>query len=207
MSEASRIIERDRDEVNGTRSCCDVFFSTTSRRLALVVVLLALVAALPGCGGRESKAEALYDRAMKHVDAGDLPAAVELFERIERDYGETVTARRAHEAVLLYAGLEHAVTTYPARRARDMMVRTARAIQRGRSGRRGWPSSLDRLMPHFLGEPPIDPWGRPLIYEPKTSGRGYVLQCLGSDGRPGGAGEAADLVVEDGEFVRDPTDG
>jgi len=207
VSEANRIIRRDRDHVNGTRSCCGIFFSSTLRRAALVVAFVAIAAALPGCGGRESKAEALYDRAMTHVDASDLPAAVELFERIERDYGETATARRAHAAVLLYGGLEHAVTAYPARRARDLMVLTARAIQRGRSGRRGWPTSLDRLMPHLLAEPPIDPWGRPLIYEPKASGRGYLLQCLGSDGRPGGAGEAADLVVEDGDFVRDPTDG
>jgi len=174
---------------------------------ALVVTIAALLGTLPACGGRESKAEALYDRAIQHVESDDLPAAVELFERIEQDYGETATARRAHAAVLLYGGLEHAVTTYPARRARDLMVRTARAIQRGRAGRRGWPSSLDRLMPHLLGEPPIDPWGRPLIYDPKPGGQGYLLQCLGSDGRPGGAGEAADLLVEDGEFVRDPTDG
>ena len=184
MSEANRIIRRDRDHVNGTRSCCGIFFSTTSHRLAFVVVLVVSMAALPGCSGRESKAEAIYDRAMEHVDASDLPAAVELFERIEREYGQTQTARRAHEAVLLYGGLEHAVNTYPGRRARDLMVTTARAIQRGRSGRRGWPRSLDRLMPHLIGEPPIDPWGRPLLYEPETSGRGYRLSCLARTGGP-----------------------
>jgi len=207
VSEANRIIRRQHDEVNGRASRCSIFFSTACRRPARVVALAVLVATLPGCGGRESKAEALYDRAMGYVDADDLPAAVELFERVEQDYGDTAAAPRAHEAVLLYGGLERAVATYPARRARDLVVRTARAIQLGRGGRSGWPDSLDRLMPHLLDEPPIDPWGRPLIYEPKPGGRGYRLRCLGADGRAGGSGEAADLVVEDGEFVRDPTDG
>ena len=34
--------------------------------------------------------------------------------------------------------------------------------------------------------------------------RGYRLSCYGSDGRPGGTGQAADWNVENGAFVRDP---
>ena len=61
------------------------------------------------------------------------------------------------------------------------------------------------MLPDLLGEPPIDPWGRPLFYQRKPRGRGYVLSCYGSDGRRGGSGDAADIFVEDGEFVGNPS--
>jgi len=41
-----------------------------------------------------------------------------------------------------------------------------------------------------------DPWERPYIYERKAGGRGWRLICYGADGKPGGSGEARDLLVE-----------
>ena len=43
---------------------------------------------------------------------------------------------------------------------------------------------------------PMDPWGRAYVYRsPGTeSATGYDLLSLGADGRPGGAGENADLT-------------
>lgn len=48
---------------------------------------------------------------------------------------------------------------------------------------------------HGSGDPPRDPWGRPYVYEPPSAARpqGRVLS-LGGDGKPGGEGEAADIV-------------
>lgn len=41
---------------------------------------------------------------------------------------------------------------------------------------------------------PMDPWGNPYIYEaPGPAGQDYEIRSLGSDGRDGGTGEAADL--------------
>ena len=45
---------------------------------------------------------------------------------------------------------------------------------------------------------PLDPWGNPYVYRaPGESGRAYDLLSLGSDGRVGGDGEAADLSSAD----------
>jgi general secretion pathway protein G len=41
---------------------------------------------------------------------------------------------------------------------------------------------------------PTDPWGNAYIYEtPGPAGQEYEIRSLGSDGRDGGTGEAADL--------------
>lgn len=42
---------------------------------------------------------------------------------------------------------------------------------------------------------PADPWDNPYVYRvPGTQGRDYDLISLGSDGSPGGSGDAADLI-------------
>jgi general secretion pathway protein G len=46
----------------------------------------------------------------------------------------------------------------------------------------------------FLEKHPQDPWGNRYLYEVAPDGRPRAA-CLGSDGRPGGDGEAADTVV------------
>ncbi len=44
---------------------------------------------------------------------------------------------------------------------------------------------------------PNDPWGNPYVYRsPGAEGQDYDLAALGSDGRPGGEGEAADVTSE-----------
>ena len=54
-----------------------------------------------------------------------------------------------------------------------------------------YPSSLEALE---LAEPPRDPWGREFVYEPPSGGRSTpLLYSLGSDGQPGGDGDAADV--------------
>jgi len=51
-------------------------------------------------------------------------------------------------------------------------------------------------LPGYLSELPLDPWGAPYVYmQPKAGGKITLLSC-GSDHKPGGEGEAADIVRE-----------
>jgi len=194
------IIGRRSSEVNARLATC--------RRLAFVaVVVLTTMLSSSGCGGQEARAEKLYREAQQHVDKGEVEQAATALRTIVDLYPTTDAGRRAAKEVVLYDGLSEAELLWPVRRARDLMVRTARAIQSYRGRHRRWPESLDDLRPRLLDELPIDPWGRPLDYRQKSRGRGYVLSCLGSDGREGGIGEARDLFVEDGSFVHRPSGG
>jgi len=203
VPETDRIIKRRRHEVNGSRASRVKFFSC-ARWLSLIVVVVVLLAMTSACGGRESKAERLYKKAQRHIEADELSTAITKFEEIVNRYPDTEVARRARKELVLFQGLDLAVREYSSRSARDLMIHTARALQSSRWRRRAWPESLDRLMPDLLHEPPIDPWGRPLSYQRKPRNRGYVLSCYGSDGKPGGLGKAADIHIEDGEFVSRP---
>ncbi|HUR28856.1 MAG TPA: type II secretion system protein GspG [Planctomycetota bacterium] len=63
------------------------------------------------------------------------------------------------------------------------------------------PTSLDALRSSveeqsWLEQFRVDPWNRPYFYVPSPDGRSWRLSSLGSDGKPGGSGDARDLVVE-----------
>ena len=203
MPETDSIIERRAHEVNAWRTSRAKIFSC-ARCTLLVMVLIALLILVSACG-RESKAENLYDKAQRHIESDELALAIAKFEEIVAKYPDTEMAERARKELVLFKGLDVAVREYPSRSARDLMIQTARALQSARWRWRAWPASLDRLMPDFLHEPPIDPWGRPLVYRPKPRNRGYVLSCYGSDGEAGGIGEASDIHIEDGGFVSSPS--
>jgi hypothetical protein len=170
-----------------------------ARRGAVVsIAAIALAAGLPGC--REQKADRLYRDAAKKVERGDLAGAVERFERVLREYPGTRAAERATSDVTLYRGLLEASRRFPHRRAADLIIQTARAVERFRHANRRPPASLEELVPEYLSSRAQDPWSRPLEYRLKPSG-GYVLACRGADGAEGGDGENSDVVVEDGRFV------
>lgn len=65
-----------------------------------------------------------------------------------------------------------------------------------------YPESLDVLVvkdengESYLDEIPADPWGHDYVYEAPDANGHWRLLCLGSDGQPGGEGEAADIVVQ-----------
>jgi hypothetical protein len=171
--------------------------------LTLLVSVVSVM--MLGCGGRESRAQALYDEAQEHVKRSEFVEAVRLFEEILDKFPGTKVANKTSREIELYRGLSLAVDTYPVRRVRDQMISTGRAIYRYEDRHRRWPKSLGELVPKYLSEAPIDPWGRELVYLVKPRRRGYVLGCYGANGRPGGEGEARDWYIEDGRFVRQPS--
>jgi general secretion pathway protein G len=57
------------------------------------------------------------------------------------------------------------------------------------------PTNLERWAgPYLKKAVPADPWGAPYVYKSPGDHGDYDLQSLGSDGQPGGAGEAADVT-------------
>ena len=170
---------------------------------AALVVVLVLVAIASGCG--EQRAERLYAEAGRRVEKGDLAGAIERYQRIVSEFPESRAAERAKSDLVLYRGLLEASRRFPLRRAGDLVVQTARGIERFHREKGRWPSSLQDLVPQYLSSQPVDPWGRPLDYQAKAGG-GYLLRCRGADGADGGEGESADVVVEDGRFVKGSAD-
>ena len=61
------------------------------------------------------------------------------------------------------------------------------------------PESLRELRGEFAinEELLIDPWGNEYVYTPPVEDRPYEIQSLGSDGRPGGEGAAADIKLSE----------
>jgi hypothetical protein len=181
----SRIIERAAVEVNG---------GARLRRShwTLRVAALLLVAIFAACS-RSARAERLLEEARVEVKRGRLPQALSLLERVSREYPETDAAREAEKDARLYRGLLDAKRLDPLRRARDILVQTAREIEgtHARGGR--WPDTLATA---------ADPWGRPLVYE--RTQNGYRLASFGADGAPGGE---PDLVIVNGRFTEDPLGG
>ncbi len=67
------------------------------------------------------------------------------------------------------------------------------------------PASLDELIksaaknwdgPYLPKEVPLDPWGNPYVYVvPGTDGKAFDLRSYGKDGKSGGEGDDADLVL------------
>ena len=48
--------------------------------------------------------------------------------------------------------------------------------------------------PYLKKKIPLDPWGNPYVYKQPGEHGEFDLQSYGNDGRPGGEGEAADIV-------------
>ncbi|WP_323844158.1 type II secretion system major pseudopilin GspG [Microbulbifer magnicolonia] len=60
----------------------------------------------------------------------------------------------------------------------------------------GFPEAKNWVEP-YLKKAPKDPWGNEYQYISPGSSGPYDLFSLGADGKPGGEGEAADIIVAD----------
>jgi Type II secretion system (T2SS), protein G len=195
----ARIMGRRRSEVNGS----GVELGTESRVWIAALALVAVSMAFVSCGGGERRADRLWREAVDRAGNNDTEGAVRLMQKIIDDYPDTPVAAKARDQIVVYRGLAHAVQTYPMRRARELMVHVARAVETYRHQKGRPPASLDDLVPALLPALPQDPWGRPFRYA--LEGKTYRLHCDGADGVPGGTGDDADLVVVDGDFVTAPS--
>ena len=169
-------------------------------KATLFIIIACGLCCGTACSGPEGRAEAMYQESMEKIAAGELQDGVSLLQQVIADYPDTAAAVEARKEVDLFEGIAGAVENYPVASLRDLMVRTARVLEKLRSRRR-LPAELDDLVPGTLKSVPMDPWGTPLIYTRSSNGRGYSLASLGSDGVKGGAGPAGDIVIRNGSFV------
>ncbi len=194
MLEIVRIMKRRVSEVNTRTSRARLFF--------IVVFTLVLVIVNSSCGGDERRAQRLWRQAIEHVEKGDTQGAVDRLQVILDTYPASRAAEKARAQIVVYRGLATAVEQYPSRRARELMVQIARAIEIFRRGSGRVPGTLDELVPANMASVPRDPWERSFVYEP--TGKGYRLTCLGAKEKPS-RGETFDtLVIVDGEFQAVP---
>lgn len=57
------------------------------------------------------------------------------------------------------------------------------------------PANLEKWAgPYLKKAVPLDPWGNPYVYKAPGDHGDYDLSSLGSDGQPGGTGEAQDVT-------------
>ncbi|MEE8412343.1 MAG: type II secretion system protein GspG [Acidobacteriota bacterium] len=204
LPEDRTIIERAVAEVNDSTAAFMRFFFNKTLRSAMGLcscITLVSVASI-ACAGDEGAARRMGNEAVAAVKAQRLDEAIALYREVVDRYPDTAVALHARERITFLSGLSHSVVSFPSRTARDLMVETARAVQRYRYSKGRYPDNLDALMPKMLNEAPIDPWGSPLQYE-RLEG-GYRLSCLGGDSRRGGEGIAMDFVIVNGNFVSDP---
>jgi hypothetical protein len=188
--ESARIMKRGHSEVN-TR--------TVRARLFFIVVLTALlVITASSCGVNERRARRLWDQAIERVEKGDTQGAVDRLQTLIDTFPDSRAAEKARAQIVVYRGLATAVENYPARRARELMVQIARAIESFRRERGRVPVTLDELVPAKMANVPKDPWDRAFLYQ--ATARGYRLTCPGAKGMPGGAAASDGLVVVNGEF-------
>jgi hypothetical protein len=185
------IIKRGEIEVN---------FMMSNNRTGKVIVIIALVLVLSGCNLSERRASRIYEEAGERFAAGELEQGVKLLEEILESYPETEVAAMAGKDIGLYRGVAGAVRKYPREKARELMIMTARVLERFKE-RGKLPATLDKLVPGSLSRMPVDPWGNALVYTRAANRRGYTLTCLAADGAPAGAGAGRDLVIRNGQFL------
>ncbi len=59
------------------------------------------------------------------------------------------------------------------------------------SSARGWKG------PYTTKDISLDPWNNPYVYQsPGPDGQDFLITCYGSDGAPGGEGDAADITSD-----------
>jgi general secretion pathway protein G len=67
--------------------------------------------------------------------------------------------------------------------------------EQGLNALRAAPGDTPRWQgPYLKRDIPVDPWGRAYVYVAPGQKAEYELSTLGSDGQPGGEGEASDVI-------------
>ncbi len=163
----------------------------------------------------------LYEDALQKNQAGQGDAARLMMERIVQQFPGTDAANKARKDIYQIESLQKKELAQRQQEVRAAMKRATDALSRFKTKTGEYPQNLRDLVPEYLEQIPLTPWGHPFLYrayvgvpmEDLTDRRGNVTQrfntkldhyyfcCLGTDFEPGGVGMAADILVKDGEIV------
>jgi hypothetical protein len=129
--------------------------------------------------------QAYYEALQKHLDAQTLV----LYESVGNPaFMRLVPAEAAGKIQWTRSAmdfLEQAVVTFHAKNGRYPATPAELETLEGKRGQKAW---LLRAL--------ADGWGGAILYQPGAGGKKAVLRSLGSDGREGGSGDAADILLE-----------
>jgi general secretion pathway protein G len=86
------------------------------------------------------------------------------------------------------------------KRIHDDLATLNAALEKYHTDHGSWPEgdTLDALVPGYLPALPVDPWGRPYVYE--NNGRRPLILTFGKDGERGGYGDEQDHHQYDGHI-------
>lgn len=105
-------------------------------------------------------------------------------------YFDTVSKSKVKIVRAQMASLEKALDQY------QLDVGTLPTVQQGLGALMTQPAGeLNWKGPYLKRAVPMDPWGHPYIYKLSEPKRDVDLISLGSDGQPGGSGEAKDIAL------------
>ncbi len=186
--------------------------------------MLAL-AALLGCSSEDPRLPGnIYAEAMKLNLEGRSLEARSMMQQLVARYPDSDAARQARKDLVL---LDDFVARDIAERHRQVLASMRRicdALARYKERHGAYPGSLQDLVPEYLDVVPQTPWGHPFLYRAFVSApiqnfedrRGhfrqkfntaldaYDLACLGTDLKPGGKGDARDILFQNGSLLDSP---
>lgn len=160
------------------------------------------------CASEEDKAKVLYEKAMQFDGEKKHAEAIEVYYQILAEYPQFSSTQSVKENLMFDEALLEMSRRAKARLAMDALKVLAKACEKYFKRNQQYPESLEALLPDYLGEISLDPWGFPYNYrvepDPETAKahQKYFLASFGSDGIPGGEEDEFDLIVKDGEFYQ-----
>ena len=168
-------------------------------RLATVALVVIAILALGACA--DTRGEKLQEKASEQARKGHFVEAIESLERAKQIYGGRPVAGDIERQIVIYRGLLEADLKEKRRHAYEDLIALGRLLSQYEVAKGRFPDSLSDLG-QAAAAYPSDPWGRSYKYQVMLGGKRYRLGSLGSDGRPGGAGDEQDLLVDTGEFAK-----
>jgi len=174
-------------------------------KIKLLSLALALMVGLLACGSREGKARLLYNEAITAERNGKPGEYENLLEKIVEEYGSTQVAIEANKQLTVIRRGRRTLRTAAAAqigsfqmalRIYKLDTSTYPTTEQGLRALREKPPGVAFWDgPYLPQDAPDDPWESPYDYEfPGKHSDEPDIVSYGADGRPGGAGEDADIV-------------
>jgi len=189
--------------------------------IAGIVGLMGLI----GCSYSDPRLpEKLYEDAHALIEEGRSLEARMLMEEIVRRFPEKPEGIAARQDIFMLEAILKRNSDADRRQVRRLIQTTCDALKRYRDRYGEYPDSLNKLVPEYgLDQLPLTPWKHPLFYRPyvststeqATDRRGrmavrnntrfdsYHLACLGKDLKPGGEDMDADILVVNGNIIKE----